>query len=155
MNAQQMMFLRSVVSAAQRSMQESGVPASITIAQAILETGWGQSSLVAKARNYFGIKATRLDPYIEMPTSEYVDGKKIATRAAFRVFTSAADCFMAHGSMLSKLNRYAPAMAVKRDPEEFARQLEACGYSTSPTYAETLITLIREFDLAQYDLATA
>jgi flagellum-specific peptidoglycan hydrolase FlgJ len=153
MTEQQMLFLRGVVSGAQESMRETGVPASVTIAQAILESGWGQSSLALKANNYFGIKATRLDPYVEMPTAEYVDGKRVQVNAAFRMFASAAECFTGHGSMLSKLSRYAPCMAAKDRPEEFARQLQTCGYSTSPSYAAMLIALMKQFDLTQYDVA--
>lgn len=155
MNAEQMLFLRGVVPAAQDSQRETGVPASVTIAQAILESGWGKSSLAVKACNYFGVKATKLDPYIELPTTEFVNGVRVPVSAAFRAYESAAESFTAHGSMLSRSLRYAPCMAVKDDPLKFCDELEACGYSTNPQYAETLRKLITEFDLTQYDVVTA
>jgi flagellum-specific peptidoglycan hydrolase FlgJ len=158
MNAKEMLFLRSVVPAAQASMRSSGVPASITIAQAILESGWGCSELSEQADNYFGIKASHLgDPesYIAMPTAEYVNGVRVMELADFEKYPTAADCFADHAALLSQAQRYAPAMAVKADPQAFAAELERCGYSTSPTYASSLMELVREFDLTQYDVPAA
>ncbi len=155
MNARQMLFLRDCVPAAQSSMRLSGVPASITLAQAILESGWGTSGLTRLACNYFGIKAEHLaDPetYVELPTTEYVNGERQMIEARFEKYPTAADCFADHAALLSKAARYAPAMAVNADPQAFAEQLEACGYSTSPTYASSLMELVKEFDLTQYDV---
>jgi|ERR1039458_2932580 flagellum-specific peptidoglycan hydrolase FlgJ len=163
MNAREMLFLKEVVPAAQASMRVSGVPASVTIAQAILESGWGASSLAATANNYFGIKAEHLaDPttYAEFPTAEYVNGLRVMVMAAFEKYPTAADCFEDHSALLSQAQRYAPAMAVKSNAVEFARQLQACGYSTNrpplaakpPYYSDVLIELMTEFDLQQYDV---
>jgi flagellum-specific peptidoglycan hydrolase FlgJ len=155
MNAQQMLFLRAVVPAALASMRASGVPASITIAQAILESGWGKSSLAVKANNFFGIKAAPGCDFIEMPTTEYINGERVTVQAAFARYASVEDCFKAHARLLSAAPRYVPCVAVKDQPEAFARQLQACGYSTSPTYAAMLIALMKQFDLTQYDLVAA
>lgn len=156
MNAKQSLFLRSIVPAAQSSMRLSCVPASVTVAQAILESGWGCSELSEQANNYFGIKASHLgDPetYIQMPTAEYVNGVRVMQMADFEKYPTAADCFADHAALLSRAARYAPAMAVKADPLRFAGELQLCGYSTSPSYALQLEELIREFDLTQYDLS--
>jgi flagellum-specific peptidoglycan hydrolase FlgJ len=151
----ELLFLRQAVPAAQASMQATGVPASVTIAQAILESGWGQTGLATKANNLFGIKAVGDEAYMEFPTAEYENGYRVMIEADFASYPSWAASFTAHAQLLSTLPRYAPAMAVKSDPAEFCTQLEDCGYSTSPTYAELLLQLINEFDLTQYDAAPA
>ena len=162
MTAKDMLFLRSVVPAAQAAMTVSGVPASVTIAQAILESGWGASSLATTANNYFGIKAEHLanpDTYAEFPTAEYQNGQKIMILAKFEKYPTATDCFQDHAALLSQSQRYAPAMAVKNDAFAFAQQLQNCGYSTNrpplasapPFYADVLKELMNEFDLTQYD----
>lgn len=158
MNAKEMLFLRDTVPAAQISMRLSGVPASITLAQAILESGWGCSALSSTAHNFFGIKATHMgDPetYVAMPTAEYVNGKRVTIEADFEKYPTAADCFADHAALLSQAERYKPAMAANADPLRFAAELQACGYSTSPTYAEQLEELVKEFDLTQYDVAAS
>lgn len=147
-------FLTATVPGAQACQKATGVPASVTLAQAILESGWGGSELAQKANNYFGIKSgahAKPDEYMEFPTIEYVDGHREPEMAAFAAYKSAAGSFIAHGLLLSQSKRYTPAMEVKNDPAKFCDELQHCGYSTSPVYAEQLQKLIREFDLTQYD----
>lgn len=154
MNAKQMLFLRAVWPAAQATMKTSGVPASITIAQAILESGWGVF-LPEGSNNYFGIKAEHpADPetYVETLTHEYVNGQRVAEEQLFEKYPTVKDCFQDHAALLSQAKRYAPAMAVNADPQAFAQKLQACGYSTSPTYASSLMQLVKEFDLTQFDV---
>lgn len=155
MTAKENTFLQSVVPAAQATMKVSGVPASVTVAQAILESGWGGSGLAGQANNYFGIKAEHLgDPesYCELPTAEYVNGARVMVDAKFEKYPTVTDCFEDHAALLSQARRYAPAMAAKGNAAQFAQQLQACGYSTSPTYAASLTALMDEFDLEQYDV---
>jgi flagellum-specific peptidoglycan hydrolase FlgJ len=147
-------FLKLAVPAALASQHATGVPASITIAQAILESGWGQTGLAKQANNYFGIKtAVHVAPesYIELPTHEVVHGHSVEERATFARYSTVADSFKAHGLLLAQASRYAPAMAVRGDAAKFAIALEHCGYSTNPFYAESLLSLVHEFDLTQYD----
>ncbi|MGP8269118.1 MAG: glycoside hydrolase family 73 protein [Terracidiphilus sp.] len=149
-----MIFLRDTVPAAMASQRSSGIPASVALAQAILESGWGQSDLATKANNYFGIKATANatpDEYAEFPTSEFVDGRRVAILAKFARYSSPADSFAAHTRLISQASRYAPAMAVKANPSAFATELQMCGYSTNPNYASSLMQIVNEFDLTQYD----
>lgn len=151
-------FLRAVIPAAQASMRAFGCPASVTIAQAILESGWGQTDLAKNANNYFGVKAlahSDPDQYVEMPTAEYENGQRVMVEADFAKYISPQDSFVAHARLLACAPRYAPAMAVRSNPLAFAQQLQACGYSTAPTYAAMLIALMKEFDLTQYDIAAA
>lgn len=158
MNAKQMLFLRAVVPAAIATMKETGVPASVTVAQAILESGWGCSRLARIANNFFGIKAdagSEADEYAQFPTWEYEYGKRVLVEAEFAKYATPAQCFAAHARLLASSPRYAPAMAVKDDATAFCDELQKCGYSTSSHYAWQLDELIREFDLTQYDLVAS
>lgn len=148
-------FLKLAVPAALASQHATGVPASITIAQAILESGWGQTGLAKQANNYFGIKTAvhvAPDSYLELPTHEVVNGQSVEELAKFARYATVADGFKAHGLLLSCAPRYAPAMAVRGDAAQFATALQRCGYSTNPHYSEALLALVREFDLSQYDV---
>jgi flagellum-specific peptidoglycan hydrolase FlgJ len=142
--------------AAQESQRKWGVPSSITIAQAILESAWGQSKLAIECNNYFGIKARKHllpgEEYQEFPTREVRNGKNEIELARFQKFKSIPDCFQRHGELLSCSDRYAPAMEVADDPAKFAIQLLGCGYSTDPKYPKLLGDLIRQYKLTRFDL---
>lgn len=160
MNQNQSEFLAKVVPGAIAAMRKYGVPASVTIAQAIFESsnklGWGQSTLAREANNYFGVKATDLanpEAYIELPTHEFRGGIEDTELAKFARYATPEESFEAHAALLAGAKRYAPAMAAKDHPVWFARQLQLCGYSTSPTYGEDLARAMREYDLTQYDAA--
>ena len=158
MNATEMLFLRSVAPAAMATMKATGIPASVTIAQAILESGWGNTRLAVMAHNYFGIKAAAdaaPDAYMRFPTWEYDLGKRVMVDADFAKYPSVEECFAAHARLLATAPRYALCMAAKDDAAKFCEQLQACGYSTSPHYASQLMELIQEFDLTQYDAEPA
>lgn len=155
MNQTQSNFLINAVPAAIATQRAWGVPASVTIAQAILESGWGTSALTKQANNYFGIKAASTanpETYEEFRTTEVVDGRSVKEMAAFARYPSPQASFEAHAQLLRMAKRYQPAMAAKADPVKFAMQLESCGYSTSPTYASQLVTLMMDYDLMQYDI---
>jgi flagellum-specific peptidoglycan hydrolase FlgJ len=155
MNEMQTDFLRMAAPAAIASQRETGVPASVTMAQAILESGWGRTGLALQYNNYFGIKARQLTfpaAYVELPTHEVMHGQSVNETAAFVRYATVADSFRAHGRLLATALRYIPALAVKSDPRAFCAELQKCGYSTNPNYARTLVDLIDEYDLTQYDL---
>jgi flagellum-specific peptidoglycan hydrolase FlgJ len=141
-----------MVPAAQTTARLWKVPASVTLAQCILESAWGTSQLATRARNYFGIKAKTGEPYIEFSTREVVTGRSVMEQANFARYGSAVDCFAAHAHLISSTPRYAPAMACFRDVYEFANRLQHCGYSTEPTYGDRLGELIRAYNLQQYDV---
>lgn len=155
MNQAQNQFLKMAVPAAQAAQRKWGVPASVTIAQAILESGWGQSALARKANNFFGIKAVAnadSGSYAEFPTSEFVDGRRVSEMAKFARYATPAASFEAHAVLLAMTTRYKPAMNFWCDPASFAAEIQRCGYSTNPNYAVGLMKLVDEFDLAQYDV---
>ncbi len=155
-------FLQLAIPLAQASQRETSVPASVTLAQAVWETGRGKSPIGA-AKNYFGIKAgsstsesVTIGPiatgWVWALTQEW-DGKKyVERRERFRKYDSMADSFRDHGLLLAASPRYANAMRAVDDPREFARRIAAAGYATSPTYARDLIGLMDAENLYQHDL---
>jgi len=160
---QKLAFVAQIAPAAQASQAKYGVPASITIAQAILESSdrngnWGRSGLAVSCNNFFGIKARAGEEYAEYATTEDPDGPgpkpPIPARAKFRRFRSVAESFDRHAQLLASLRRYQPAMAVASDPLRFAAQLQRCGYATDGKYPGKLADLISNFDLTKYDRAT-
>ncbi len=148
----QVAFLKRVTAAALASQEQFGIPASVTIAQAILESGWGQSKLALEANNYFGVKARAGEPSITLPTMEFQQGQKVWIKADFAAYPSPEASFLAHGKLISGLARYGPAMQQKSDPRRFATALRCCGYSTNPTYEDSLMQLVSQHDLTQYDV---
>lgn len=128
-----------------QEMNSNGIPASITLAQGILESGSGNSSLARQANNHFGIKCT----------SEW-RGKTIFKDddhkdECFRVYSSPDESFRDHSEFL-KRKRYAQLFELdKNDYRGWANGLKDAGYATNPRYAELLISLIERYDLARYD----
>jgi flagellum-specific peptidoglycan hydrolase FlgJ len=152
---QQQIFLDTAAQAARDSAVMTGVPASVTVAQAILESDWGRSQLAQSANNYFGIKAMgplSPDGVIWLPTSEYDDaGQLYQTISAFRAYKSLTDSMTDHDLLLETSSRYAAAMRAAQDPKQFATLLAKAGYSTDPAYADKLISLMDRYNLYQLD----
>jgi hypothetical protein len=151
---QQQAFLDATAPAARDAAFQTGVPASVTVAQAILESDWGRSQLAQSANNYFGIKAISSlgnDGVIWLPTSEYDDsGQTYETISPFRAYKSLTDSLTDHDRLLLT-SRYTVAMRVANDPKQFAQQLYAAGYATDPAYADKLIALMDRYDLYRLD----
>ena len=142
-------FLSIAVGPARASQKATGVPASVTLAQAIIESGWGDSHM-GDAWNFFGIKAQSGEPFVVVRTREVVEGNDVFINARFRRFASMEECFREHGRFLRDNPRYAPAFETT-DSESFARAIHAAGYATDPHYSDALIGIIRDNDLTQYD----
>lgn len=125
--------------------QGTGIFPSVTIAQAILESGWGGSTI---GNNMFGIHAhNQYSPYWN---GEYVEATDAGRPAKFRKYASTADSIKDHTYFLENNGRYAAALKAST-PEEQCRLLKAAGYAESETYADNLISLINKYDLKQYD----
>ncbi len=128
-----------------REMNGSGIPASITLAQGILESGNGNSDLALEGNNHFGIKCT---PEWKGKTMLKDDDKK---DDCFRVYKTPEESFKDHTEFL-KRKRYAPLFELdKNDYKGWATGLKAAGYATNPRYAELLISLIERYNLNQFD----
>jgi LysM repeat protein len=147
-------FIASIGEAAVESQDKTGIPASVTIAQAILESYWGSSRLAREANNYFGIKAqTRSGPAgnVWLDVWEVIGGRNIVQTQPFRVYHTIAESFIDHGRFILENSRYASALAVKDDARKFARELNRDGYATDPGYAAKLIGLMDRYDLYRFD----
>lgn len=141
--------------AAQESQLDSKVPASVTIAQAILESDWGKSQLAKKAQNYFGIKSSSGPGpagVISMNTWEVIGGANVTVNDGFKAYHNLWESVLEHGHFLADNRRYAPAFKFPNDPKEFARQIHLAGYATDPAYTSKLVNLMNKFNLYQYDL---
>lgn len=126
-------------------MEQYGIPASIKLAQALLESGNGNSILAREANNHFGIKCT----------SEWNGGKTYhdddRRDDCFRVYQQVEDSFRDHSQFLLR-KRYAALFELDKDDYKgWARGLKAAGYATNPRYADLLISLIERYQLHQYD----
>jgi hypothetical protein len=153
-------FIEAAAGGARKGAREFGVPASVCLAQACLESGFGKFHIGA-ANNYFGIKAFPRNGSVDVgriatgfvivPTKEVVNGRTITVNARFRKYRSMADSMRDHGSFLRVNPRYKPAFAFSRQPDRFARELQRAGYATDPQYAAKLISLMKTFDLYRFD----
>ncbi|MGI5236689.1 sporangiospore maturation cell wall hydrolase GsmA [Dactylosporangium sp. CA-139066] len=153
-------FLAASIPAAQQSQRDTRVPTSVTLAQAILESGWGRSSLSATDRNFFGMKCFNNAP------GQYAAGCKAYTTqectaagvcsttvATFRTYNASVDSFRDHGASLRSLSRYAAAFNYTSDPNQFIAEVHKAGYATDPQYTTKVVALMTKYNLYQYDLA--
>ncbi|MEN6454102.1 MAG: glucosaminidase domain-containing protein [Prolixibacteraceae bacterium] len=130
-------------------MQRTGVPASITLAQACLESGNGNSELSRKSNNHFGIKCKNT-----------WNGKRVyhdddERGECFRKYNSVEESFMDHSNFLSVSPRYAILFSLDiTDYRGWAHGLKRAGYATNPRYAEELIRIVEENQLYLYDQVT-
>ena len=124
----------------------------MTIAQAIEESAWGQSSLAARYHNLFGIKGTGPAGSVALPTQEYENGSWVTTDAQFAVYHNDAESIADHAKLLATSGYYARAMADRAHPDAFANDLTGV-YATDPGYGANLIALMKLYNLYQYDTA--
>lgn len=129
-----------------REMIEYGIPASITLAQGILESGSGKSELATKSNNHFGIKCQ----------SDWVGNKVYydddAANECFRSYNNPQESFHDHSIFLTTRNRYSELFTLEpTDYKGWAKGLKKAGYATNPQYAELLINLIENYKLFEYD----
>jgi len=148
-------FIFQVAGGAKESQKVTGVPSSVAIAQAILESSWGRSYLAREANNLFGVKALTKDGpagVVWIDAWEVQDGQDINVPQPFRKYNTAAESIVDHGLFFIENRRYASALAAKDDGMEFARRIAAAGYATDPDYAPKLIALMDRYDLYQWDV---
>lgn len=129
-----------------KHMKEHGIPASITLAQGILESGSGNSDLARNANNHFGIKCHRGwegESYLKDDDSK---------NECFRKYKNAEESFKDHAVFLTTRSRYASLFELSStDYKGWAHGLKAAGYATNPEYAERLIGVIERYELHTYD----
>jgi flagellum-specific peptidoglycan hydrolase FlgJ len=148
----QQQFIDMLVPGAVAAQRKYGVPAAVTIAQAIEESGWGQSGLAARDYNLFGIKGTGPAGSDMLPTQEFENGQMVNRTAIFRVYHNFAESIDDHGRLLATSGYYRQAMADRQNPDKFAASLTGI-YATDPAYGTKLIGIMQQYDLYRYDAA--
>ncbi|MBR1548504.1 MAG: glucosaminidase domain-containing protein [Prevotella sp.] len=128
-------------------MRQHGIPASITLAQGVLESGAGKSELARKGNNHFGIKCSGWTG-----SRTYHDDDRRGE--CFRAYPTVLASYEDHSAFLVGGRRYSSLFRLRStDYKGWARGLQSCGYATSPTYATNLINIIELYKLYRYDTA--
>lgn len=145
-------FFRKLAPYAQEAQRRTGIPASVSLAQAALESGFGRSGLAKTANNLFGIKAGRSwkGKTVTLPTREWVNGQWVTVDAVWRAYDTPLEAFLDHGRLFYN-GLYDAALPYRSSPEEFVKRIAPI-YATDPKYADKLLTIIRRYALTQYDL---
>ncbi|ABM61299.1 flagellar assembly peptidoglycan hydrolase FlgJ [Halorhodospira halophila] len=138
-------FVEEITPAAKETAERLGVPAVALVAQAALETGWGQHMVAdsdgRSSNNLFNIKAHSADwqgDAVRVPTLEYRNGIPQREMADFRAYESVADSFADYADFLERNPRYREALEVGEDAGQYVEALQRAGYATDPQYAEKL-----------------
>jgi flagellum-specific peptidoglycan hydrolase FlgJ len=144
------------IAAAQSAESAFGIPASVTLAQGIIESAWFTRQ--SGKFNYFGIKARPNQSATTCWTHEVINGRTITIRQDFANYPNPTVGFSAHAKLLATSPIYARARAVLPNPFAFVRLLGprsegGCGYATAPHYGDILAKVIRTYKLTQYDKA--
>ncbi|MFD0866193.1 peptidoglycan-binding protein [Tessaracoccus lubricantis] len=160
-------FIAKLVKDAQQTERESGIPTSVTIGMAALETGWGRSSMTGQVtvdgkvydvNTLFNIKCTStVSPYqtgcVPIRTAEYrSDGTKYYIVDEFRTYANWLDSTRDFARLLTTATRYAAAFQYVDYPDQFVTEVRKGGYATDPKYSELVISIMRTHNLYQYNL---
>jgi len=148
-------FIALIGPAAQASRLQTGIPASFVVAQAALESGWGESGLAKRAKNLFGIKADsrwRGETLI-LQTKEFIRGQWVVVPAKWRKYASWQESIDDHAAFLKQNPRYQPCFQCLK-AEAFAQALAKAGYATDPGYADKVINLMNQHKLQTLDGGT-
>lgn len=138
-------YIDSYSEIAQEEMLQYGIPASITLAQGILESGAGRGELTNKANNHFGIKCHGWEG-----DKVYHDDDE--AQECFRKYDDPKYSFRDHSLFLTQRSRYQALFKLKKDDYKgWAKGLKKAGYATDPKYPNKLISIIERYDLEKYD----
>ncbi|KAB2835708.1 mannosyl-glycoprotein endo-beta-N-acetylglucosamidase [bacterium] len=148
--ARQREFFQRMLPHALAAQALTGVPASVSLAQAALESGWGRH---APGNNFFGIKGTGPAGSQRLFTREFRDGALVRTQAKFRRYHDPMESFLDHARVIAEGRYLRHAMKHKDNARDFVRALQSgrYKYATDPRYADKLIRLIEAHGLTRYD----
>lgn len=149
-------FIPTIAPLVQAENKKRGYPlfSSVVIAQAICESGWGQSKIMMKANAIFGIKATSSwkGKVYNANTQECYDGSTYTNiTACFRAYNSLAESISDYFNLILGLSRYSKAINAN-SPLECITAIKNGGYATSPTYINTIMSIINSNNLTKYDV---
>lgn len=148
------LFIKAIAPEAQAMQSQYHIKASITMAQAILESNWGTSKLAADYHNLFGIKGSGANSKL-MTTKEYTRGKWIVIKDRFKVYPSWSASIKDHTQLMLNGTQYKKEnyqKVIEADNyREAAQALQDANYATDPNYASKLINVIKTYHLDKYD----
>lgn len=148
-------FFQQLAPLSQEIAQQTGLKASVGLAQAALESDFGTSTLASDYNNYFGIKAGPNEPQILLTTKEFENGQWIEIKAPFRVYDTPKDCLWAHVRLLQQGTTWNPSQYQSvfwaQTVEEQVKALGQSGYATDPSYTEKLKEMIDQYQLKRFD----
>lgn len=155
MTISEQQFIQDIAPKAQEMQEKYGVLTSVTLAQAIVESNWGNSGLSTQANNLFGIKGSYNGDSITMQTTEYAGDEAYKVDAAFRSYpdrkSSVEDHTMLFVNGTSGNSALYHEVLNETDYKEAAKAIQEAGYATDPNYADTLIQTIERYNLTAYD----
>ncbi|WP_283149028.1 glycoside hydrolase family 73 protein [Silvimonas soli] len=145
-------FIAAISAAAVASAKKTGIPASFTIAESALESGWGASQLAQQAMNLFGVKADPAwhGPTFSLQTREYLKSQWVMVPALWRKYDDWQGCMDDHAQFLLTNPRYKNCFPATGGVA-FAQQVAASGYATDPDYAAKIRSIISTHELAKFD----
>ena len=144
---EQFAYVNEYLDVALEQMRSEGIPASITLAQGLLESGIGRSTLATRNNNHFGLKCFSKTCSAGHCSNHSDDHHK----DFFRIFPSPEDSYRAHGELLRKPRYRSLFQLDRRDYRGWARGLSKAGYATDPRYADKLIDMIENLELYRLD----
>jgi flagellar protein FlgJ len=147
-------FLDMLLPAALECQRVHGIPASFTLAQAALESRWGDSDLAQRARNLFGIKADKSwhGATFNLRTGEVFNGREVVVPASWRKYATWAECLEDRAAFFTDNHRYAACWA-ETTGAGWIREVAKAGYATDPAYATKLLAVMRGRNLQRFDPA--
>lgn len=145
-------YIEKYKRAAINSTRWSGLFPSVLLAQGILESNNGNSSLTSLYNNHFGIKSSKdwSGDSVNLKTGEVIDNKDVVITDSFRVYKTPKQSFNDRNSFLKKYSRYENVFNANT-PEEQAKEIHKAGYATARNYSDTLISIINDNNLKKYD----
>lgn len=148
-------FIKKISPIAKKNQKDSGLLASVSMAQAILESDWGTSDLTVEGKNLFGIKGQYKKQSIKYPTQEFENDEWITVEAAFRKYSSWEESMNDHVKLFKdgttwNANQYKEVLVAK-DYKKGTMALQKAGYATDPDYADKLVSVIEKYKLMEYD----
>lgn len=144
-------FVEKMGPAASAASASTGIPASLILSQAALESGWGRREILHEngqtSYNLFGIKATGgwKGKVVNVMTTEYVNGMAKKMEQPFRAYDSYEESFADYARLISQNERYKHVLTAE-NAHEAARQIQKAGYATDPKYASKLINIMGYFE---------
>ncbi len=149
-------FIQDLVPTAQTLQRQYGVLASVSLAQAALESDFGSSDLAATYHNLYGVKTEASDPQgVDLETSEFVDDEWISIVDRFKVYDSWESSMAEHARLIYYGTSWDPgyyqSVLEGNTYQDQAKGLQISGYATDPDYSDKLVGMIEEWNLNQYD----